>query len=80
MRAYNFRPKSVCQGLRRSDGLDNSKKRGGANPRWAGLFDFKEARTTAGIIAGVIEVTAYGHGGQRGYDLLVAAGPTLASG
>jgi predicted lipoprotein with Yx(FWY)xxD motif len=27
---------------------------------WAGLFGFKEVRTTAGIIAGVIEVAAFG--------------------
>jgi predicted lipoprotein with Yx(FWY)xxD motif len=27
---------------------------------WVGLFNFKETRTTAGILAGVIEITAFG--------------------
>jgi predicted lipoprotein with Yx(FWY)xxD motif len=45
---------------------------------WIGLFGFKEVRTTAGIVAGVLEVAAFA--ALAGFALAPAPGPAQAAG
>src|SRR5487761_828419 len=45
---------------------------------WIGLFGFKEVRTTAGIVAGVLEVAAFA--ALAGFALAPAPGPARAAG